>query len=148
MRLKLVLIVILYLLSGCSPFDPLEPPTPPLLVNVTAGSGWWGACPPKDDKEAKMIQMAGKLALSPELEQRLLSEFPPGSNESRIVDALTKQGFKMFPPCKTDQSIHGAEFVQHGGGAFTYQIMASIYWKVDETNAIVWTKGFVAYHGL
>src|SRR5438445_5367667 len=108
---KLVLIVaVLHLLSACSLFAPPEPPTPPLLVNVTAGSGYWGACPPANNTEAQMIQTAGKLALSPELNQRLINEFPLGSNESRLIEALTKQGFEMLPPCKADESIHRAGF--------------------------------------
>jgi len=149
MVLKLGMIAVgILLFSACDMSVPPHPPRPPLLVNVTAGSGWWGACPPATNTEAQMIQTSGKLALSPELDQRLLNEFPPRSNESRIIEALIKQGFEMLPPCKTDQAIHRAGSMQHEGGGLTYRIRADVFWKVDQSNAIVWTKGFVAYDGL
>ena len=60
-----------------------KPPTPPLLKDVSAGGGWWGACPPATPEEASM--QAGGLALSPELNKRLARLFPVGSLEGNLL---------------------------------------------------------------
>jgi hypothetical protein len=124
-----------------------KPSLPPLLRNVTAGGGWWGACPPETPEYSQ--ERAGRpLAVSPELDLRLAEQFPAGSSERRLVDALRTQGFELMAPCKNEQSIRVAAFVQHGGGLLSYPITANVYWKVDQSGNIVWTKGFVRYTGL
>jgi len=149
MDLKIRLLIVILILAACDLTARPEPPLPPLLVNVTAGGGWWGACPPKTKTEEDMIRSwKGQLALSPELNERLTKEFPPGTDESQLIGLLTKQGFEMQPSCSNDQSIHRASFTQHGGSGFAYRMLADIFWKVDERNAIVWTKGFVMNNGL
>jgi hypothetical protein len=124
-----------------------KPALPPLLKNVTAGGGWWGACPPENEQEAEERE-GHPLATSPELEQRLVQSFPPGSNERKLVDTLSKQGFELLPPCKSDHSVRVAAFRQHGGGVLVFPVTANIFWKVDKADNIVWTRGFVAYEGL
>src|SRR5580692_11453522 len=69
-----------------------KPILPPLLENVTAGGGWWGACPAETTEEARLRE-GRPLALSPELDQRLVKAFPSGSSERLLVDALRVQGF-------------------------------------------------------
>lgn len=124
-----------------------KPPLPPLLRDVSAGGGWWGACPPENPDDARMQE--GGLALSPELNQRLSRSFPPGSSEMKMMKALRLQGFQLLSsPCKNDHSIHLARFTQVGGGMLVYPITAEVFWKVDPTGSIVWTKGFVMYLGL
>jgi hypothetical protein len=118
---------------------------PPLLRRVTAAGGWVGACPPQNDIEARGQAQLG-LALSPELNSRLVQQFPPGSAEDGIVKTLTAQGFKLSASCANDPSIRIATFKGYAGGIF--DIWAAIYWKVDNADAIVWTKGFVAFDGL
>ena len=149
-RLSSVLLIIaaVFGLKGFASAESPEPRLPPLLRNVTAQGGRWGACPPRNESEAS-LQKILPLAVSPELNQRLLSEFPPGSTEDRLIEELSKQGFTMLPPCKNDQSIHSAVFQQHGAGLFSsFPITANIFWKVDHANAVVCTKGFVAFTGL
>jgi hypothetical protein len=123
------------------------PPLPPLLQNVTAGGGWWGACPP-ETPEAAVAREGRPLALSPELNQRLGQSFPPGTSDTRLVDTLRAQGFEILSPCKADAFIHVAAFTQHGGGVLSYPMTANIYWKVDERGNILWAKGFVRYIAL
>jgi hypothetical protein len=124
-----------------------KPSLPPLLRDATAGGGWWGACPPETPEEVQ--RQAGRpLALSPELDRRLAELFPAGSSEDKLVDTLRTQGFELMPSCKNEHSIRIAAFIQRGGGLLSYPITANVYWKVDETGNIVWTKGFVRYTGL
>jgi len=124
-----------------------KPSLPPLLRNVSAGGGWWGACPPETQDEARERQ-GRPLATSPELDRRLAQSFPPGSSERKLVDTLRNQGFELLPSCRSDHSIHVAAFDQHGGGILFNPITANIFWQVDEADNIVWTKGFVRYVGL
>jgi len=124
-----------------------KPPLPTLLRNVTAGGGWWGACPPETQEEARE-QQGQPLATSPELNQRLAHSFPSGSSERKLVDTLRAQGFQLLPPCTSDHSVRVAAFDQHGGGVLAFPITANIFWKVDEADNIIWTKGFVRYVGL
>lgn len=53
------------------------------------------------------------------------------------------QGFKQMPQCETDATIHRA--VYSGPAAFLMDILAVVYWKTNDDNAIVWTKGIVSY---
>jgi hypothetical protein len=124
-----------------------NPPLPPLLKDVTAGGGWWGACPPETEEEAHERQ-GRPIATSPELDQRLAQLFPTGSNERMLVETLRGQGFELLPSCKSDHSIRVAAFEQHGESVSSYPIIAHIFWKVDNSGKIVWTKGFVRYVGL
>ena len=124
-----------------------KPPLPALLRNVSAGGGWWGACPPETPAEAQE-QQGRPVAVSPELNRRLAELFPSGSSERTLVDALRSQGFELMLSCKGDLSIHIAAFVQHGTGLLSHPMTAEIYWKTDEADNIVWTKGFVRYVGL
>lgn len=124
-----------------------KPPLPPLLKNASAKGGLWGACP-SDAKGDAGVPEARPLALSPELNQRLAQTFPVGSSEARLVEALRQQGFEMLPPCHSDPSVRAAAFTQHGGGVLSYPLTASVFWKVDNSGNVVWTKGFVRYTGL
>ena len=124
-----------------------KPSLPPILRNVTAGGGWWGACPP-ETPNAETARKGRPLAISPELDERLSQAFPPGSSEKRLVDTLQAQGFELLSPCNGDTSIHLAAFNQHGGGVVAYPITANVYWKVDGQGHIMWTRGFVRYLAL
>jgi hypothetical protein len=124
-----------------------KPPLPPLLQSVTAGGGLWGACPTQTP-EAAAAREGRPVAFSPELDQRLVKSFPPGSSEARLVDTLRMQGFELLAPCTGDSSIHLAAFIQHGGGVISPPMTANIYWKVDERGNILWIKGFVRYLAL
>lgn len=132
-------------MQGCD--SSLEPPTPPLLRDVTAAGGWWdGGCPPRDATDE--ILHTGREALSPELDSRLRQQFPAGSEARRLVQELRAQGFRATAPCENDASIHHAEFRQSGGGfAGPYPIFASVAWKEDARGRIAWTKASVSFTG-
>jgi hypothetical protein len=85
---------------------------------------------------------------SPELEQRLRDQFPPGSDDARLIAALTSRGFKMDAPCKNDSTVQRASFYQKRTGIITTYAGAVVYWKIDDQHRIVWTKGYVSYGGL
>jgi hypothetical protein len=103
------------------------PPPPPLLQNVRAAGGWWGACPPEGNEQ--------KLALSPELNERLVQQFPAGTSQENLVRSLFAQGFQGIEHCRGDETIR---FTTFSNGS----MRAAVYWKVHE-GKIVWTKGFV-----
>jgi len=121
------------------------PPAPPLLEHVTAGGGWFGACPPRNELEAVSRAKSGE-ALSPELNQKLAAQFPPGSAAASLVRTLAEQGFKLAEACQNDSTIRRAWFQGPTRGAI-FETRAEIYWKT-EGDALVWTKGFVMFLGL
>jgi hypothetical protein len=120
------------------------PPAPALLEHVSAASGWFGGCPPANEKDAR-ARMGGE-ALSPELNQKLAAQFPPGSSAVSLVRTLTAQGFKLTGPCQTDSTIHRAGFGGPTSGSI-FEPRAEIYWKT-EGDTVAWTKGFVMFVGL
>src|SRR5262249_3502379 len=122
----------------------LTPPTPPLLENAHAAGGWWsGGCPPQAEFEKGSDE-----AKSPELEDRLRMQFPPGTPANLLTRALLSQGFSLIEDCPNDSSIKRATFSQDGGGFFgPYPAFAIVAWKMDAEDQIVWTKGAVAYTG-
>lgn len=130
------------LLAGCD--DGLEPATPPILRNVTAGGGWWnGGCP----SHYKALS-GDHEALSPELTQRLAKGFPTGSEAVLLKEALRSQGFRMQERCATEPSIRLAEFRQTGGRFYgPYPVFAQVTWKQDDAGRLVWSKGHVAFTG-
>jgi hypothetical protein len=120
---------------------------PPILQGATAQGGWWGACPPSNQTEADTIKTMRRLALSPEFNNRLSTDFPTGSPQQTLVDSLRKQGFRDAGYCKADPSIKMATFYAKGSGLLPYATVAEAYWKTDG-DRIVWTKGFVRFSGL
>jgi hypothetical protein len=125
-------------LCGWGAYRLWEQRLPPLLSNVRAEGGWWGACPDRPAKDQ---------ALSPELNEHLQRQFPPGTPEERLISALAEQRFEPPAPCWDDKTIRSARFYQQGG-LLAYDTRAEIFWKVDQANNLVWTKGFVFYVGL
>jgi hypothetical protein len=118
---------------------------PPLLRNVSSGGGSTDVCPTEGGDVSNSLAMIGS-ASSPELDQRLQREFPPGSGEGGLVNVLIEQRFVVqATPCGTDSSIHLAIFRQTKG--LFFPTMATVWWKVDQQNNIVWTEGFVFYDG-
>jgi len=142
-----VLALFLAFLGGCSPSADERQSLPSLLRGVSAGGGYFSACPPTNKTEAMMLETSN-IAISPELNKRLQEQFPPGSADSRLVETLKNQGFSLGEPCTADPTIQHASFFQKGSGFLPYDINADIYWKRDLDGRIVWTKGLVAYTGL
>jgi hypothetical protein len=85
-------------------------------------------------------------ALSPELNQRLAQQFPPGSSGPALFRFLMSQGFMQLEPCENDTTVHRAYYNGPISGVLL-NINAIVYWKT-EGNTLVWTKGFVDYDGL
>lgn len=89
-----------------------------------------------------------KLAVSPELSDRLGRRFPPGSPASALKDELSTIGFEAPSACEADPTITAAAYFQKGSGLLAYDVNASVYWKADGEGRIIWTKGFIFYRGL
>jgi hypothetical protein len=112
-RLLAVAIVALFG-SGAACSTTNRESVPPILRGVTAGSGFFGACPPSDEATANVIKAAGKLAVSPEFNGRLEAAFPPVSPEGALIHSLTAQGFILAGACKTDSTVRIALFHLNG----------------------------------
>lgn len=143
----LIFIFAASLASGrCS--EPLTPSTPPLLEKVTAVGGWWnGGCPPKDKTEAELYKPADE-ALSPDLMDRLASQFPIGTSASHLAQSLKQQGFSFRHPCVGLSAIRLGEFRQTGGEFYgPYPIGAQVAWQQDAAGRILWAKGTVMFTG-
>jgi hypothetical protein len=121
-----------------------QPPLPALLRGASARAGFWGACPPTDEAQAREMATLG---LSPEFEQRLSQQFPPGSREDRLLMGLAEQGFETPYPCPNDASVRWSLFKQTGGTYVQPAMQAVAYWKVAADGTIQWTHGFVAFTG-
>jgi hypothetical protein len=123
---------------------PLSPPTPPLLAGAQAGDQL--ICPPHNSTEEILARPPQKG--SSEVEARLARQFPAGVDAGRLVATLRAQGFSFVDKCDNDTTIHGAQFVQGGGGFWGPRpVNADIAWKADQAGKIVWTKANVAYTG-
>ena len=109
---------------------------PPLIGGLTRETGQVDGCPPRfrGDDWPK--------ATSPELEQRVARLFPTGGNSAALEQTLAAQRFTIGASCENDSSIHEASFVRYIP-ALTDPDLASIYWKTDANNRIVWTKSFI-----
>ena len=129
--------------AGCS--SPPPAPLPDLLVDATGPYGWSSACPPADERERAARGTQG-LAVSPELDQRLATRFPPGTRESELTSTLLHDGFTMGGACASDASIRIANF-WHTADFASIQTSAQVFWKVEGDGRIAWTKGFVRYTG-
>ena len=129
-------------LASCA----IGPPLPPLLAHASAGGGSTDVCPQANVIEGPPQGVA--LALSPQLNARLLRQFPPGTDSREIVSTLLVQRFSLAGVCNTDDTIHIAIFNQNSSIRLMWATHAVVYWKVDVRGRIVWTKGFVEYAGL
>ena len=134
-------------LAGCASD---QTPVPPLLAGVTAGSGWASACPPATAAERQIRERAlnERIAIAPALERRLQQEFPAGTSNDRITDALRAQGFKLTTPCEADTTIQRATYFHKGTGIIPTDTNATVYWKLDAQRNVVWATGIVTYTGL
>lgn len=133
-------------LAACEDFSP---PTPPLLIGVSARGGWWeGGCPALSGDEVGLRDPALE-ALSPELTERLRSQFPVGSDARRLERSLRDQGFGAVVPCANAPAVRKMEFRQSVDGFFGPRpgIYASVAWE-ERRGRIMWTKGHVAFSDL
>jgi hypothetical protein len=121
----------------------LNPPTPPLLKHARVGGGSDGDCPPRGNENFRGPQSGSR-----DVEERLATQFAPGTAEQKLIGALQEQGFKLIAPCDNDPQIHRAIFRQEGGSFLgPFPVFANIAWKIDDLGNVVWTKAFIAYSG-
>ena len=122
---------------------PLSPPTPTLLLNARSTGGWWdGGCPAG---ETDQTLTEGR---SPQIEDSLRREFPPGSSQQALTRSLVTEGFKLDRPCDSDPSVLRATFQQSGGGLRgPYPAYATVAWKADRAGRLIWTKGNIEFTG-
>jgi hypothetical protein len=118
-------------------FSP--PPLPPLLVGARAGFGNWSGCEGGD-------------GVSPDLEQRLREQFPPGSSDAPLVAALERQGFATPSFCGPYSTARYACYLglkdSTTGKPIPNDVSACVYWKVDDANRIIWTHGYLHFLSL
>ena len=133
---------IMLCLIGCVTITSCKPPLPPLLEGASTSGGLYGGCP-----RAVLVDRK-ELALSPELDERLRQQFPPGTPARKLSEALVSQGFVLGRPCKEDNSIREANFTKKGDGFYyLFRTDSSVFWKTDERGNIVWTEGFLMFIG-
>ncbi len=68
-----------------------------------------------------------------------------------MTDQLQTFGFTMAGSCEGDPSIRHAFFEQHDGFPLRSSgipMVANVWWQVDSTGHLVWTKGMVAFDGM
>ncbi len=130
-----------FIVSACSNANE---ELPAMLHGVSAGSGYSSACPAHKEE----VSSIPKLAISPELNQRLLEAFPPGSTEVALTKFLVAQGFSFHGSCDTEPLIRHASLNQKGKGSLAYSTHAQVFWQVDADGKVVWTKGVVGFSGL
>jgi hypothetical protein len=118
---------------------------PDLIRDATMGRGGFiGACPfgdPDFDKLAREHE-----AVSPQLTSRLRRRFPAGSDERQLIQFLIAVGFEQEGNCDTDKTIRYVSINRSTN--FISEMNASVYWKVDSRQKIVWIKGFVSFISL
>jgi hypothetical protein len=118
-------------LSGCGSNS-----IPEILRGVSAGGGYWGACPRDLDFKSSPS------ALSPEFNARLASRYPPGSADTVLISGLTAAGFKSAGVCKSEPNTKILAFSDKNT---IPNVVAEVYWQADSERRIAWTKGFVRY---
>jgi hypothetical protein len=109
---------------------------PEILRGVSAGGGYWGACPRNPDFESSPS------ALSPEFNARLERRYPPGSADTVLISGLTAAGFKSAGVCRSDPST---KILAFDAKNTIPNVVAEIYVQADSNGRIAWTKGFVRY---
>ena len=121
----------------------LTPPTPPLLENASTTAGKWQGmgCPRRRGDPSPEAMPDSR---SPEVENRLARQFPPGTSEARLKAALVSQHFDLIDACEADASIRRATFSQTGGRYYGQSaIWAFVAWKTNADGKILWTKADV-----
>jgi hypothetical protein len=129
MKRVLAVFIVVFLGSGAACSTTNQQSVPPILRGVTAGSGFYGGCPPSNEATAESVRIAGKLAVSPEFNGRLEAAFPPGSPQAVLIDSLTAQGFVLSGQCKTDSTVKIALFHLDGRALSRLEMGAEVYWQ-------------------
>jgi hypothetical protein len=116
---------------------------PPLLRFVDSQGGNTYLCPPSNESERILAKYPP--ALSRALTNRLINEFPAGTEEQVLLDELSREGFQLLPPCKSDSTIKSAHYNNEGDIFTIYGINGTVWWKVSLKGKIEWAKGVVSF---
>jgi len=129
--------------GACS--EAVSPPLPSLAAGATTTGGSNFLCEP-GNKQGSTPETASH---SPEINQRLKRDFPPGSPAVLLRRSLIRQGFKLEGACSPDHSVWLATFRQRGGNGITaFPAFVSVYWREDAAARLIWASGDVAWTGL
>ena len=131
MRHPLLLLAAACMVQACGTGAQSE--LPPLLEGATAGAGPNALCDPLAGGGAGSTPESA--SRSPEIQARLDRDHPPGSDEARLIAALTGQGFTIRR-CDSDATIGIAEF--NGKTA-----VGRIMWRAGD-GRLEWTNGNIA----
>jgi len=137
-RRQALSLTLLFASAGCGPAltGCGSKGLPEILRGVSAGGGYWGACPRRIEDESR------PLALSPELNARLTDRFPPGTADTALVSALTAEGFKSAGACESDLDTKILAFEDKNA---IPNVTAEVYRHTDSQGRIAWTRAFVRY---
>lgn len=124
----LVILATLGLLGGC------QRALPPLVEGATSNQGVLYDC-----EQDVVPESNPEFAQSPEIDQRLSKNFPPGTQSERLRVSLVRQGFELHGRCSSDRSISWARF-RRGGDR-----VARVYWREDKNGRLIWTFGAVEF---
>jgi hypothetical protein len=128
--ISIVLTLGLVALEGC------QSDLPPLLRGATSVGGQGYECQAQPSPASDR-----SLARSPELIERLQTQFPPGSASSQLRTSLVRQGFKLEGLCsRSPGGVNWAQYRQNGN-----EVVANVYWLEGIDGRLVWTFGDVAY---
>jgi hypothetical protein len=116
-----------------------RPPLPPLLAGAGAGFGNWSGCAHGD-------------GVSPDLEQRLRTQFPAGSPAAALVAALSAQDFSAPTLCGPYATTRFACYTgptdSSTGKPTRPDVDACIYWDADDSGRLLWTRGYLHFISL
>ena len=136
-------VVALAATGACS--EAVSPPLPTLATGATTTGGSNSLCRP-DYGQGSTPATASH---SPEMNQRLNRDFPPGSKAVLLRRSLVRQGFQLNGACSPDHGVWLATFRQRGGNGITsFPAFVSVYWKEDGDARLVWASGDIAWTGL
>ena len=123
----------------------VSPPLPPLAVGATTTGGSISLCEPGPEPGSTPATASH----SPEINRRLVRDFPAGSPAALLRRSLVRQGFKIDGSCSPDGSVRLAEFRQRGGNGITaIPAFVTVYWKEDGAARLAWATGDIAFTGL
>lgn len=123
-------------------FVPMTLQPPPLLAGASSGFGNFSDCSERVGGPCPGV--------SPELERRLYQRFPAGSPETALVAGLAEQGFEAPTAFPNNPSVHFASYAPppSDSGPPPASVYATVYWKVDDQDGIVWMHGYVRWLSL
>ena len=120
----------------------------PSFVNgLSSEGGDWSVCPVRGDFQKDLpFPPKGNAALN----RRLAEMFPVGTSESKLTTFLERQKFTAPVTCpkRGGDAIRSAQFFEARSFGQITTLEATILWKVDEGQKLIWTRGTIFYNGI